>query len=157
MSYTLSTLPYTALQCVIITINNLQEPVKFTVHVLVASCHAVFTVKSTGSFYSVQPSRGTLHERFFFFFCFFFFFFFFFLVALCLFFSLSPHAFKGTHTVSGEVTLLKLFFAPYWKGVSLKGKNLLPACLYLFVNGASSLLHMILLWYGVEKKKAKIG
>ena len=37
MSYTLPTLPYTALPCVIITVNNLQAPVKFTVHVMAAS------------------------------------------------------------------------------------------------------------------------
>ena len=51
MSYSLPTLPYTALPCVIITVNNLQASVKFTVHVLAASCF--FTVKSMGCFYIV--------------------------------------------------------------------------------------------------------
>ena len=51
MFYTLLTLPYTALPCVIVTVNNLQAPVKFTVHVL------VFTVKSTGSLYRAADSR----------------------------------------------------------------------------------------------------
>ena len=38
MSYTLPTLPYTALPCAVITANNLDTPRKFTVHVLAASC-----------------------------------------------------------------------------------------------------------------------
>ena len=38
MSYTLPTLPYTTLPRVIITADNLQAPVKFTVHVLAANC-----------------------------------------------------------------------------------------------------------------------
>ena len=37
MSYTLPTLPYSALPRVIITVDNLQTPVKFMVHVLAAS------------------------------------------------------------------------------------------------------------------------
>ena len=52
MSYTLPTFPYTAQPCVIITENNLQAPVKFTVHVLADSCQYLplnlriwFTVK----------------------------------------------------------------------------------------------------------------
>ena len=61
MSYTLLTLPYTALPCVIITVNNLQGPVQSTVHVLLV----VFTVKSMGSFYSersVEKLLGVLNQ-----------------------------------------------------------------------------------------------
>ena len=40
MSFMLPTLPYmyTALTCIIITVNNLQAPVKLTVHLVAASC-----------------------------------------------------------------------------------------------------------------------
>ena len=38
MFYILSILPYTALPCLIITVNNLQAPVKFTVHVITKTC-----------------------------------------------------------------------------------------------------------------------
>ena len=41
MLYTLPTLPYTALPCVIITVNNLQAAVKLAVHVQAASCQAL--------------------------------------------------------------------------------------------------------------------
>ena len=50
MSYTLPTLPYTALTCVIITVNNIQAPVKVTVPVasIYRKMYEIFTVIAEG-------------------------------------------------------------------------------------------------------------
>ena len=52
----LLTLPYAALPCVIITVKNLQAPVIYST--CTGSHLPVFTVKSTGPFYTSCEMRG---------------------------------------------------------------------------------------------------
>ena len=62
---TLTTLPYSALPCVIIPANNLQAPVKCTINVLAVTCQ-YFIVKSTGFLFTVADvivSRKFLEHK----------------------------------------------------------------------------------------------
>ena len=54
MSY-VTYLPYPAMQCVVIPVNNQQAPVKFTVNALVARCQ-YRTVKYAGFFFTMRFS-----------------------------------------------------------------------------------------------------